>query len=116
MLNSARSSVGHPPHLLRINGALFSSIMCSNKGLLYHRNHKISPTLSTDSINKQVPLRGHVMLESGWPFFQRQLEMLESMGGEEEKKGSDKFLQEILPGVLMPCDFARWRLYRSSLP
>lgn len=108
--------MGHPPHLLRINGALFSSIMCSNKGLLYHRNHKISPTLSTDSINKQVPLRGHVMLESCWPFFQRQLEMLESMGGEEEKKGSDRFPQEILPGVLMPCDFARWRLYRSSLP
>ena len=77
--------------------------------LLYHRNHKISLTLSADSISKEFPLHGHVTLENCQPFFQGQLEMFQSIGGEEEKKRSDNFPQEVFPGVLMSGDFAVWK-------
>lgn len=42
--------------------------------------------------------------------------MFKSVGEEEEKEGLNEFHQEILPGVLMLCDFAMWGDYYSNAP
>lgn len=69
--------------------------------LLYHINHKISATLRADSISREVPLHGAVS-----HFFQGQVHMFESLGGEGEKgviKFFRKFFLVSLCHVILLC-------------
>lgn len=100
LLNSLHAPQWAIPHICLVSTVPYLVLehryINTSGELLYHRNHKISPTLSADSISKEFPLHGHVTLENCQPFFQGQLEMFQSIGGEEEKKRS------ILNAVSLP--------------